>query len=104
MSSGASTPNASLDSTFLPQVGAVVELNGGRGIVRYAGTTSFAPGLWVGVELEEPKGKNDGSVQGKRYFQCLMGHGVFVRPSQVRKPGGNTEEVGPLGATDCPLV
>lgn len=36
------------------------------GTVRYFGTTEFANGEWVGVELEEPRGKNDGSVNGKR--------------------------------------
>ena len=29
-------------------------------------------------------GKNDGSVNGKRYFQCKKPYGSFVRPSTVR--------------------
>ena len=30
-------------------------LQGGRcGIARYIGTPSFAPGVWVGIELESP--------------------------------------------------
>ena len=37
------------------------------GRIRYLGSTSFAPGQWVGVELEGPYGKNDGSVAGKRF-------------------------------------
>lgn len=36
------------------------------GTLRYIGTTEFANGEWVGVELDEPRGKNDGSVNGKR--------------------------------------
>ncbi|KAF8337534.1 dynein associated protein-domain-containing protein [Cantharellus anzutake] len=60
-------------------VGAFVETSTGTGYVRYSGATNFAPGKWVGVELSEPRGKNDGSVQGVRYFECAPLYGVFVR-------------------------
>lgn len=56
---------------------------GQRGTVAYIGATLFATGKWVGVILNEPKGKNDGTVQGKRYFTCEENHGIFVRQSQV---------------------
>ena len=65
-------------------IGAVVDIPLGRGVVRFCGTTSFASGKWIGVELSEPVGKNDGSVQGIPYFSCQMNHGVFVKPSQVK--------------------
>jgi hypothetical protein len=39
-----------------------------RGIVAYVGSTMFASGKWIGVILDEPKGKNNGTVQGKSYF------------------------------------
>ena len=57
--------------------------NGVAGTIRFNGATDFAPGLWVGVELDAPSGKNDGSVQGKRYFDCKDNYGVFVRASKV---------------------
>jgi len=55
-----------------------------RGTVRFVGPTKFAPvGQWVGIEYDEPMGKNDGSVQGEKYFTCNPSHGVFVRPEKV---------------------
>ncbi|CAI6330439.1 unnamed protein product [Periconia digitata] len=55
-----------------------------RGTVMYLGLVPEIPGIgfWVGVALDEPTGKNDGSVKGKRYFDCGSNYGVFVRPER----------------------
>jgi dynactin 1 len=58
-------------------------LDGRQAAVRFIGATHFAAGDWIGVELDEPTGKNDGSVQGERYFDCEHGFGMFIRPSAV---------------------
>ncbi|KFP28950.1 Dynactin subunit 1, partial [Colius striatus] len=57
---------------------------GHRGTVAYVGATLFATGKWVGVILDEAKGKNDGTVQGRKYFTCEENHGIFVRQSQIQ--------------------
>ena len=52
--------------------------------VRFVGTTRFADGTWVGVEFDMACGRNDGSIDGVQYFDCLPRHGLFVRPNQVQ--------------------
>ncbi|KAF9488647.1 dynactin [Pleurotus eryngii] len=71
-----------------PVVGSIVEIPAGRGVVRFVGSTKFSPGNWIGVELYEQKGKNDGTVNGEAYFPCKPGYGMFVRPSQVKATFG----------------
>ncbi|NWV56008.1 KI13B protein, partial [Daphoenositta chrysoptera] len=58
------------------------------GTVRYIGPTDFQEGTWVGVELDLPSGKNDGSIGGKQYFRCNPGYGLLVKPGRVRKASG----------------
>ncbi|XP_022667007.1 CAP-Gly domain-containing linker protein 1-like isoform X2 [Varroa destructor] len=60
------------------------------GTLRYIGTTEFAQGHWCGVELDEPTGKNDGSVNGKRYFACRSKYGLFAPVHKVAREGGHT--------------
>lgn len=55
-----------------------------RGRVEYVGTVEgIAPGTWIGVNYDEPVGKNDGSFADKRYFSARPRHGGFVRPPRV---------------------
>lgn len=97
-----SGPRMSAEGGSKPlKVGSRVEVigKGHRGTVAYVGATLFATGKWVGVILDEAKGKNDGTVQGRKYFTCEENHGIFVRQSQVRcprPPGCDTRGSGPL--------
>ena len=59
-----------------------------RGLVKFVGEVKEIPGglgAWVGVHLDEPVGKNDGSIGGTRYWgdHSEVKHGVFVRPDRI---------------------
>uniref|UniRef100_S4RKU3 CAP-Gly domain containing linker protein family member 4 n=1 Tax=Petromyzon marinus TaxID=7757 RepID=S4RKU3_PETMA len=75
------------------------------GVLRFQGTTHFAPGHWYGIELEQPSGRNDGSVAGVRYFQCPAKHGVFAPPSRVQRLTVSMESLLdlPTGKASHPL-
>eukprot|EP00033_Pygsuia_biforma_P002939 GCRY01003240.1.p1 GENE.GCRY01003240.1~~GCRY01003240.1.p1 ORF type:complete len:542 (+),score=99.89 GCRY01003240.1:146-1771(+) len=55
------------------------------GVVRYDGYTNFGrPGSrWVGVELDDQLGKNNGTLFGYEYFRCKHKHGVFVQRKSI---------------------
>ncbi|OUC40721.1 putative CAP-Gly domain protein, partial [Trichinella nativa] len=54
-----------------------------RGVLRFLGRTDFAEGIWAGIELDQPYGKNDGSVHRKRYFTCKPLYGLFAPAHKV---------------------
>lgn len=94
----AAAPKKSTGGAKIPLVGSQVVVsiykNHLTGKVGFAGPTTFSPGDWLGVALDEAKGKNAGTVQGIKYFECEAGHGIFVRPaavvSVVSEPSLNT--------------
>lgn len=61
------------------------------GVLRYLGQTDFAPGEWAGIELDEPLGKNDGTVAGKRYFRCSPNYGLFSPAHKVSRVTGSLD-------------
>ncbi|KAH8258465.1 hypothetical protein KR038_011859 [Drosophila bunnanda] len=54
-----------------------------RGTIRYNGQLEGKNGHFIGIEYDEPLGKNNGSVAGKAYFSCAPNYGGFVSPLSV---------------------
>jgi len=71
--------------------------SGHVGSIAFVGPALFAPGLWVGVELDEPNGKTDGSFHGEECFLCKPNHGLFVRPSMLKQLTGISSAQGGAG-------
>ncbi|KAF3133887.1 hypothetical protein TWF703_006601 [Orbilia oligospora] len=58
---------------------------GQTGYVAFIGPTGFAAGEWVGVALDRPTGKNDGTVEGNFYFECKgPKYGLFIKPQNLK--------------------
>ena len=57
---------------------------GVRGEIKYVGKLpDMGLGYFVGIQLDEPFGKNNGTFNGVSYFQCSHKYGIFARPSEI---------------------
>lgn len=71
---------------------------GRRGVVKYVGPVGKT-GTFIGVALDEPLGMNDGSKDGKTYFECKgPKYGCFSRPENVT--AGDFPERDPFADLD----
>ncbi|KAJ6247095.1 ras guanine nucleotide exchange factor i-related [Anaeramoeba flamelloides] len=67
------------------KIGDRVEIFGNLGTIKFIGTTLFSlERKWVGISLDKPIGKHDGTIDNQSYFHCEPNHGIFVRPSLVK--------------------
>lgn len=56
-----------------------------RGQVMFVGLVPpLGYGFFVGIKLDEPCGDSNGTINGKKYFECEAKFGVFVRPDQIK--------------------
>lgn len=54
--------------------------------VAYFGQVHFShDDDWVGIVLEDPVGKHNGTVAGIEYFKCDSMHGLFVRSHRLQR-------------------
>ena len=63
-----------------------VQPGGRRGLVKFFGPMAGLAGSWVGVDLDEPLGQNDGtSIDGVKYFDCKgENYGCFAKTYNVQ--------------------
>lgn len=59
-----------------------------EGTLRFFGTHRLKGGLRCGVELDQPLGKNNGTVGDDTYFSCAANHGLLVVPGKVKLAEG----------------
>jgi len=60
---------------------------GCKGVIRFVGSVDFVDDMtkWYGVELDDPLGRHDGTVQQVRYFAASKDHGVFVTVGRLSR-------------------
>ena len=82
----------------------------GAGTVRFSGPHHVEGTPRLGVELDDPTGKNNGTVTGHRYFSCAPDHGALVKPHKATAsavgtlPGApNTMEATMEAESESPL-
>lgn len=72
---------------------------GRRGVIRFAGKIVGSKVPWIGICLDEPQGQNDGSKDGKQYFECPgPKYGSFSKPENVMV--GDYPERDPFASDD----
>merc|ERR1712224_78182 len=69
---------------YVPQLEDRVACQDDFGTIKYIGKIQGIKGIWIGLRLDEPKGKNNGMAKGKRYFTCPDKHGLFCKKSMIR--------------------
>lgn len=72
----------------------IVLKNNLTGTIRYIGPVEGRAEEWVGIELDEPRGSNNGTVNGLRYFYCRENHGLFVKYQKLTRKITSIEEEG----------
>ncbi len=77
---------------MLDEINKKIKLKEGlSGIIRYIGKVEGKSGEYAGIELDSPNGPNDGSYNGKRYFNCAPNHGLFVKMRRISKDSNDSE-------------
>eukprot|EP01084_Bolivina_argentea_P000221 423_1 len=55
------------------------------GVVRFIGEIAGKHGIFYGIELDNKKGKNNGTINKIQYFKCKQNNGLFVKKISILK-------------------
>lgn len=81
-----STANGTRATFKKADIGKRVTVQGYEGVtgtIRFVGKHVVEKTLRVGVELDKPVGKSNGTVKGHSYFECSPKHGILIKPGKV---------------------
>lgn len=82
LSDSNSSPKLGTDQAI--QLGEVVVIAEGVGVVRYTGMCHLGASTYVGIELAEGKGNCDGTSGGHKYFECDSKKGILVPVDKIK--------------------
>jgi hypothetical protein len=78
-------PLSQIDTKSL-QLGDRVLIGGTKyGTLKYIGSIHVSDGIWCGMKLDEPVGKNNGKLDNVRYFKCQHRFGLFAPIHRVER-------------------
>ena len=76
-----------------------------RGVIQYVGSiASLGPGVWVGVQLDEPVGNSNGHLNGRHLFDCPAKFGGFFPHADVELEELATSRLAALAAPAAPAA
>ena len=76
-----------------------------RGVIQYVGSiASLGPGVWVGVQLDEPVGNSNGHLNGRHLFDCPAKFGGFFPHADVQLEELATSRLAALAAPAAPAA
>ncbi|KAJ4287240.1 hypothetical protein N0V90_012638 [Kalmusia sp. IMI 367209] len=86
------------------EIGDLVDVPGSMtGVVKFIGSVRNKPGVFAGVELSRQfatRGKNDGDVEGTRYFNTSVpGAGIFLPVHRAKKRSSPGSDLPPTPTT-----
>eukprot|EP01084_Bolivina_argentea_P202960 346683_1 len=76
---------------FVPQINDLVSLGTVKkpkqGYILYIGPLigDKYKGIYYGIELDRSDGKNNGSLDGNKYFKCKKNYGIFTKRNKIKK-------------------